>query len=250
VAVLTGLVVAAVLVGCAIGSTGVGGVLLPPALIYLGGLDAHAAAATSMASYLVLGAAGTLAYLRRGSVRWDTALPAAVGAAPGALAGTWLNSMVPEGVLHRLLALLILANAAFFLLRRRSGTRASDATSGERGISRWWLAAIGVLVGCGSSLTGTSGPVLLIPALTLLRASPLAAVSASQVIQVPIACAGTLGYAAGGNVHLALGLGVGVLGTAGVFGGARIAHSLAPATLRLTIGIGLLLTGLAMAVSG
>src|SRR5438046_121971 len=30
-----------------------------------------------MASYLVLGAAGTLAYLRRGSVRAETALPAA-----------------------------------------------------------------------------------------------------------------------------------------------------------------------------
>jgi uncharacterized protein len=238
-AVLTVLV--AVLVGCAIGSTGVGGVLLPPALIYFGGLDAHAAVATSMASYLVLGVAGTVAYLRRGSVRWDTALPAAAGAVPGALAGTWLNAMLAEGVLHRLLALLVLANAAFFLLRR-SGARET--------FPWWWLLAIGAAVGCGSSLTGTSGPVLLIPALTLLRASPLAAVSASQVIQVPIACAGTLGYAAGGNVHLGLGLAVGVLGTAGVFGGARIAHSLAPATLRVTIGLGLLLTGLAMAVSG
>jgi uncharacterized protein len=242
--VLIALALAAAVVGCLIGGTGVGGVLLPPALIYLGGLDAHAAAATSMASYLVLGAAGTLAYLRRGSVRVETALPAAVGAVPGALAGTWLNTMLPAGVLHRLLALLILANVPLLLLRR-SGSESSGAA-----IPRGWLLAIGVLVGCGSSLSGTSGPVLLIPVLTLLRAPPLAAVSASQVIQVPIASAGTLGYAIHGNVHLGLGLALGVLGTAGVFGGARIAHSLAPTTLRVTVGIGLLLTGLAMAVAG
>jgi uncharacterized membrane protein YfcA len=240
--VLLALALAAAVVGCLIGGTGVGGVLLPPALIYLGGLDAHAAAATSMASYLVLGAAGTLAYLRRGSVRAETALPAAVGAVPGALAGTWLNTMLPAGVLHRLLALLILANVPLLLLRRpeREGTA----------IPWGWLLAIGAVVGCGSSLSGTSGPVLLIPALTLLRAPPLAAVSASQVIQVPIASAGTLGYAIHGNVHLGLGLALGVLGTAGVFGGAKIAHSIAPATLRLTVGIGLLLTGIAMAVAG
>lgn len=243
---LIALALAAAVVGCLIGGTGVGGVLLPPALIYLGGLDAHAAAATSMASYLVLGAAGTFAYLRRGSVRAGTALPAAVGAVPGALAGTWLNTMLPAGVLHRLLALLILANVPL-LLRRRSGGEPDD---GGTAIPRGWLLAIGVAVGCGSSLSGTSGPVLLIPVLTLLRAPALAAVSASQVIQVPIASAGTLGYAIHGNVHLGLGLALGVLGTAGVFGGARIAHSLAPRTLRLTVGIGLLLTGLAMAVTG
>lgn len=238
---LTALV--ALLVGGAIGSVGVGGVLLPPALIYLGGLDARAAAATSMASYLVLGVAGTWAYLRRGSVRWEVALPAAAGAAPGALAGTWLNGLLPEGALHGLLALLVLGNAVFLLVKR-------PAEEAGAPVSRWWLVLIGVLVGCGSSLTGTSGPVLLIPVLTLLRAPPLAAVSASQVIQVPVACAGTLGYAIDGNLHLALGLTLGVLGTAGVFGGAVLAHSLAPRVLRLAIGAGLLLTGLGMIAFG
>ena len=42
------LLVAALLVGMLIGCVGIGGVLLPPALVYLGGLGFHLAAATSM----------------------------------------------------------------------------------------------------------------------------------------------------------------------------------------------------------
>jgi Sulfite exporter TauE/SafE len=49
---------AALLVGVLIGCVGVGGVLLPPALVYLGGLGFHAAAATSTWAFLFCGAAG------------------------------------------------------------------------------------------------------------------------------------------------------------------------------------------------
>ena len=48
---------AALLVGVLIGCVGVGGVLLPPALVYLGDLGFHAAAATSTWAFLFCGAA-------------------------------------------------------------------------------------------------------------------------------------------------------------------------------------------------
>ncbi len=42
------MLVAALVVGLLIGCVGIGGVLLTPALVYVGGLDFHLAAATSM----------------------------------------------------------------------------------------------------------------------------------------------------------------------------------------------------------
>ena len=61
------LVVLALIVGILIGCVGIGGVLLPPALVYFGGFNLHLAMATRMWSFLFTGGAGTLAYSRRNS---------------------------------------------------------------------------------------------------------------------------------------------------------------------------------------
>ncbi len=54
------------LVGALIGGVGVGGVLLVPALVYLGGVDIHVAIAAAMFSYLFTGVVGATVYARRG----------------------------------------------------------------------------------------------------------------------------------------------------------------------------------------
>ena len=54
------MLVAALLVGVLIGWVGIGGVLMTPALVYVGGLGFHLAAATSMWAFLFAGTAGTL----------------------------------------------------------------------------------------------------------------------------------------------------------------------------------------------
>src|SRR4028118_2289871 len=56
---LASMLVSALLVGLLIGCVGIGGVLLPPALVYVGGLEFHLAAATSPRASLFCGAAGT-----------------------------------------------------------------------------------------------------------------------------------------------------------------------------------------------
>ena len=53
------MLVAALVVGVLIGCVGIGGVLMTPALVYVGGLGFHLAAATSMWAFLFAGAAGT-----------------------------------------------------------------------------------------------------------------------------------------------------------------------------------------------
>jgi uncharacterized membrane protein YfcA len=62
---LASMLVSALLVGLLIGCVGIGGVLLPPALVYLGGLDFHLATATSVWAFLFCGVAGTLSSLSR-----------------------------------------------------------------------------------------------------------------------------------------------------------------------------------------
>src|SRR5215210_6983018 len=78
------MLVAALVVGLLIGCVGIGGVLLTPALVYVGGLGFHLAAATSMWAFLFAGTAGTLIYSRRGSVDWRLA--------------AWLGGLRPDGV--------------------------------------------------------------------------------------------------------------------------------------------------------
>ena len=58
----------ALAVGFFIGTVGVGGVLLIPALIWLAGVPVHQATATALLSFLFTGLLGTGLYQRRGSI--------------------------------------------------------------------------------------------------------------------------------------------------------------------------------------
>ncbi|WP_354670636.1 TSUP family transporter [Amycolatopsis solani] len=86
--------------------------------------------------------------------------------------------------------------------------------------------AVGVFVGFGSALTGTGGPVLLVPVLLALGVPALTTVAAGQLVQLPLVGFATLGYAAHGSVHFGLGSLLGVLSAAGVLAGARWARKL------------------------
>ena len=70
---LASMLVAALVVGLLVGCVGIGGVLLTPTLVYVGGLGFHLAAATSMWAFLFTGAAGTSIYSRHGSINWRLA---------------------------------------------------------------------------------------------------------------------------------------------------------------------------------
>jgi uncharacterized membrane protein YfcA len=238
---LIAVLVAALLVGVLIGCVGVGGVLLPPALVYLGGFGFHAAAATSTWAFLFCGAAGTLSYSGRRSIDWRMAVWLGAGVVPTAIAGAWANAALPEALLMAILAGLMMLTGADALLR------SPDDAGRERPLRAPALLAIGAFVGFGSALTGTGGAVLLVPVLLLLRTPMLAAVGAAQVVALPIVVFSTTGYVLYGSVDFALGTAAGLVGAVGVVAGARIAHA-APATaLRRVVATALLCAGLLIA---
>src|ERR687894_3229175 len=100
---------AALIVGILVGCVGIGGVLLPPILTYVGGLDLHLAMATSIWSFLFTGAVGTVEYARRDSVDWRMVLWLGAGIVPAAVLGALTNAALPTEVLTVLLATLIVA---------------------------------------------------------------------------------------------------------------------------------------------
>jgi uncharacterized protein len=234
------MLIAALVVGLLIGCVGIGGVLLTPTLVYVGGLGFHLAAATSMWAFLFAGAAGTSIYSKHGSIDWRLAAWLGAGVVPAAFAGAWANVALPEGVLMALLAALMVVTGADALLR-------SPVVEQARRFGAPTLLAVGAFVGFGSALTGTGGAVLLVPILLLLRAPVLASVGAAQAVSLPVVVFSTAGYVLYGSVDFVLGTAVGLVAAVGVVIGAWIAHAVRTATLRRVVATALLCAGLLIA---
>jgi uncharacterized membrane protein YfcA len=230
------------LVGVLIGCVGIGGVLLVPGLVYLAGMDVQIAIATCMFSYLASGAAGALEYARRGSISWSMALWLSAGAMPGAYLGAAAVSIMPARWLEAIIAVLVLFSGIYALRRR---VPASSATARADAVR---LGMVGVLTGFGSALSGTGGPLILIPILVWMKLPVLTAVGLGQVIQLPIAALASIGNFQLGEVNIEASLAIAILLVVGVVAGARLAHRL-PAGLLKHIVAGVLITvGVAMSM--
>jgi uncharacterized protein len=234
---MTAFVLALALVsGVLIGCIGIGGVLLVPCLS-LAGVPVHDAIAASMLCYVFGGAIAVWIYSSAGSIEWRSAGWLGAGAMPGAFAGAVLANRVSGEVLVLLIGLAVLFSGI------RSLWGASVELAEHRVLGPLPLAAIGAAVGLGSALTGTGGPVLLVPLLMWFRLPVLFVVGLSQAIQIPIALLATFGNLLYGRLDWALAalLSIGVL--AGAALGARIAHVLPRATLKRLVGGVLLIVG-------
>lgn len=89
------LLVTGLFVGVASGLLGVGGGALMVPLLVIGlGMPQHLAQGTSLAAMVPGGAAGTVAHIRKRSVRWDAVL----GLVPGITSGTWVGGRLALGL--------------------------------------------------------------------------------------------------------------------------------------------------------
>src|SRR6516225_2793797 len=103
--------VAGIVIGVAIGSTGIGGVLLVPFLIYALGMRAPLAVALALFSFLWSGLVAAGLYARHGSIAWREAAWLSLAALPGAYLGAHALGLIPPMVLEFLIAALIVAGA-------------------------------------------------------------------------------------------------------------------------------------------
>jgi len=106
--------------GVVAGMFGVGGgILFVPTLVALG-LGQVEAEATSLAAILPTVVAGTLRQHRYGNVRWRPAAVIGVASIVGVQGGALVALALPEDVLQRLFALLLVAVAAQIAWRARA----------------------------------------------------------------------------------------------------------------------------------
>ncbi len=229
-------------VGALIGCIGIGGVLLVPGLAYVGGIDFQTAIATSMLSFLLSSGMGVWLYYRRGSVDKRMAAILCAGAVPSAYLGAELVPMISVIWLEFLVAIAVLASG-IDSLKNKTATSDSAAIT-----SSWQLVLIGLLVGLGSSLTGTGGPLLLIPVLLWLRVAPLMAIGLAQVIVLPIGGMASVSHLLAGNADIPMAVMIAVLLGAGVWLGAHIAHAISSTLLKKLVSAMLVCTGAAMVV--
>jgi uncharacterized membrane protein YfcA len=113
---------AGLLTGLAAGFFGIGGgFLIVPGLMAASGMTLACAAATSLVSVLLFGAATSASYAVSGLVDWPVFLALVVGGALGALAGgPAARLLAGRAVLaRRCLALMVLATAAYVAFRAR-----------------------------------------------------------------------------------------------------------------------------------
>ena len=105
-----------------------------------------------------------------------------------ALVGAWANVPLPESVLMALLGVLMVLTGDDTLLRSPA------VVEHVRFFEAPTLLAVGAVVGFGSALMSTGGPVLLVSILLLLRTPVLGDVSVSQAVSLPGAAFSTVGY--------------------------------------------------------
>jgi uncharacterized membrane protein YfcA len=219
-----------------IGLTGIGGVVLVPALTEFAGVGLDAAVGTSAFAFVLPAAIALVLHLRRAKLHWRTiallCVPAAAGAALGAATLGWLPA---RGV--RLFIALLCVGSGVHALAPRPSLPAGIPSDPS-------LALLGLAVGYASAISGTGGPVTLIPLLLVLGAPLPAAIALGVAAQLPITLAATAVNAAAGRIDYALGALLGVLITGGIYSGVLFARRLSLRELRQAVALTLLGVGL------
>lgn len=226
-------------VGVLIGCIGIGGVLLVPSLNYIAGIPIHVAIASCMFSYLFSGIVGATMFARRGSIRWWMAGWLCLGAMPGAYLGAATVSVTPAAGLELLIATVMVLVGANALIQTEEPATGRELPGPK-------LILIGAIAGFGSAMTGTGGPLVLVPILIWLKTPVLMSVGLSQAIQLPIAVLATLGNWVHGAIDFSLGLAIAVTLMVGVALGARISHAVSARALRRLVALVMVAVGVAM----
>jgi uncharacterized protein len=239
------LIVISLIVGLLIGAVGIGGVLLVPGLSIVAGIGVHEAIPACMLSYLATGAVGVLIYTRHGSIKWSMVGWLTISAMPTAYLGSVMLEFIPSEIILLLIACLMIfagADAAVKALRSQVGERNGSLP----GVSS--LLAIGALTGFGSAITGTGGPLIVVPVMLFLGVPVLTAVGLSQAIQIPIAIFASIGNLQAGTLNLDLSLTIAASMIVGSFAGATVIHYLPREPVRNFVAVLLIVVGVGISV--
>ena len=205
------------IVGILVGSTGMGGILIPPSLVLLSGLETHVAMGTTLASFMPMDLVGCVTFRRMNHLPWDKAWPITLGGALSAGPFALINTNLSGNFLTFLLALLIL----FAGYRTFKPVKVKDESQESFWLTTWGLFWIGAITGTVAGLTGAGGPLLAIAWMVTYGLHPLTAIGLSMPYSVSTAITATICNHLNGNIDFIcfakvslvelIGFGIGVL---------------------------------------
>lgn len=234
------------LIGLVLGTIGGGGsILTVPILVYILGMSAHQATATSLIIVGITALAGLLPHMHAGRVDVRRAVLVSLTGVPGAIVGTRLNDLVSGRLLLGLFGVLMVVVGALM------ATRSSQEREEEHPISRGIVPtlATGFAIGVLTGFFGVGGGFLIVPALTLVlgMAMPNAVGTSLLVIAINSAAAAlSHGIGSVGDPAIAILFAAG--GVVGSLAGGRYGGQLKASWLQrgfagFTIVLGLMLAG-------
>ncbi len=229
-------------IGIIIGTTGVGGVLLIPTLVYLGGLSIHEAMASSLFSFFFTGIIATITYHRYGSIDWKITIPVCAGSFFSSYLGAIVNAFVSATALNLTLGGVVILSSLYSMLPVPKSNAANSLGKRDKLIM---LVGVGVFVGFFCGLTGIGGGLISIPIMLILGFHPLASIATGQVMQSIVASSASVSNLANGFIVFPLIIWVTLLELLGVGIGVVIAHKLPILKLKKAISLLCLLFGVA-----
>ena len=221
---------ASVLIGLSLGFFGGGGsILTVPLLVYVFGLDAKAAIASSLLIVAGASAFAAIHHARAGNVDVRTALGFGAAGMAGAYTGGLAGSHIDGALLLLLFAAMMLLTAvAMWQGRRVPAPAAADV----RGAALRHVVH-GFGVGLFSGMVGAGGGFLIVPALVLWSGLPIGKAVGTSLLIICLQClAGFVGYAGHVRIDSALVAGVTLGAVAGSVPGAWLARRFDPNSLR------------------
>jgi len=232
--------IAAVILGIAIGATGIGGVLLVPILTMALGIDVKRAISAALLGYLPGCAVAVVLYARRGSMVWKDVWPLCLAALPAAWAGALAARDMPALLLEAAIGALLLMGGLYAWRTPR------DVPVAGRRLGTSTLLALGGGTAFVSALTGAGGAFVLLPMLLLLNMPVLPAIGLGQAIALPIAGLASVANIQAGLVDVRLAALLAIALSVGIAVGTPIAHALPQPMLRRLLGGVVVIAGASM----
>ena len=228
-----------VVAGLALGLLGGGGsILIVPILVYVAGLPASEAVATSLLVVGVTSLVALVPHARGGRVRWRTGVTFGLAAMLGAYGGGRLAALFPDWLLLVLFAVMMVVTA-IAMIRGRRGTDGEPRRSHPAA-----ALAQGIAVVLVTGLVGAGGGFLVVPALVLLGGMPMgSAVGTSLLVIAMNSAAGFAGHLHSVRPDWSLAAAVTACAVAGSLVGAWLAGRVDPARLRTGFGWFVLVLG-------
>jgi uncharacterized membrane protein YfcA len=228
---------AALLAGFLGGLTGIGGVILVPALTEFAEVPIDVAIATAMFAFIFSGSLAAYLNLRRVKLGLVPVAALCIAAALGALLGTMTLDWLPGRLVRLFVAAAAMVSGLHAMLNQ------GRPSAKPRTLGNAPLAALGFVVGWGSAISGTGGPVMLIPMLLILGIAPATAVGFGLAAHLPIIVAATAVHFVAGRIDFPLGAVLGGLMVIGTLVGTWLFSRLSGRHLTVCVALALIAVG-------